>query len=214
MKRPYQWTSPDEQQSLFAEIQRDSADFVPFADPEIEHTIPAYFASMVSNYPNQLALRNGRHSFTYAELDMFSNAIAAAVRVESTRRSTIVALFMEHDIQMIASILGILKAGGLYVPLDPSLAGTLSSVILDDCAPTLVLTDERTHQAAKAMFGGRYRLLNVEAIRGGNNPAKSSPTRSVDLACIIYTSGSTGRPRGVVHTHETLVRSGHLTLLG
>src|SRR5689334_10964406 len=206
MERLYRWNTPEQQSSLLAVIRKGSPGFVLFPEGKVDQSILSHFGAIVAQYPNRLAVK-GRHSaYTYSELDLASNAIAAAVRTENDGRNPNVAVFIEQDAQMIACILGILKAGSIYVPLDPSLTGTRNSVILDDSLAKTVFTDSANRERAKALFGSNCRIFDVDEVisRGGEAPLSSIAPE--DLACIIYTSGSTGRPRGVLHTHRTVVQ--------
>jgi amino acid adenylation domain-containing protein len=205
MERLYYWNAPDEQSALLNAVQRSSAGFVPFAD-RTDQTITDRFASVVARHPNHLSIKGPRHSYSYSELDAASNAIAAGVIAATKGCISTVALFLDHDIQVIACILGVLKAGSIYVPLDPSLTGTRNSIIVNDSSATIVLTDSRYYSAAQALFGSDCQILNIDEVarRGsGVSPRAISPE---DSACVIYTSGSTGRPRGVLHTHKTVVQ--------
>jgi amino acid adenylation domain-containing protein len=202
----YPWDIPREQSSLRAAIQQSSVGFAPFINSDNSQTIISRFALIVARYPGRPALKGRGRSYTYSELDRVSNAIAAAALTESQGRRTTVALFLEHDVQMVACILGIVKAGSAYVPLDPSLTGTRNSVILDDSLATLVFTDQANHRAAKAMFGDAYRILDVDEVIEADDQVGPYSARPEDPACVIYTSGSTGLPRGVLHTHQTIVQ--------
>src|SRR5690242_12987275 len=136
MGQLYLSNTTDEQSALLAAIQLASPGFVPFLDSETRQTIPARFALMAARYPRHLAVKGQSHSYTYAELDSTSNAIAASLLAEGHSHGSTVALFLEHDVQLIACLLGVLKAGAIYVPLDPTLAGTRNSVIVDDSLAT------------------------------------------------------------------------------
>jgi amino acid adenylation domain-containing protein/FkbM family methyltransferase len=202
----YLWDIPHEQSSLRAAIQQSSVGFAPFINSDNEQTIISRFASIVARHPGRPALKGRARSYTYSELDRVSNAIAAVALTESQGRRTTVALFLEHDVQMVACILGIVKAGSAYVPLDPSLTGTRNSVILDDSLAILVFTDQANHRAAKAMFGDACRILDIDEVIEADGQVGPYSARPEDPACVIYTSGSTGRPRGVLHTHQTIVQ--------
>src|SRR5262245_29010010 len=205
MERLYYWNTPDEQATLLATVQRSSAGFVPFAE-RTDQAITDLFASVVARHPNHLSVKGHRHSYSYSQLDAASNAIAAAVIAVSKGRNSTVALFLDHDIQVIACILGVLKAGSIYVPLDPSLTGTRNSTVVNDSSATIVLTDNRNHSAARTLVGSDCQILNADEVLKHGGDAVPRAISPEDPACVIYTSGSTGRPRGVLHTHKTVVQ--------
>src|SRR5215467_1228627 len=95
---------------------------------------------------------------------MVSDAVAAALRVGTGSKNSTVAVFVDHDAQVIASIMGVLKAGCIYVPLDPSLTGTRNSVIIDDSLATTVVTDNRNYGRAQALFGSACTIFNVDEL--------------------------------------------------
>lgn len=206
MEQLHLWNIPHEQSSLLAAIRRDSCGFVPINDSGADQTIPAHFGLQVARCPNRLAVRGHRHSYTYSELDMVSNAIAAAVLEEGRRCNAAVLLFLDHDAQIVACILGVLKAGRAYVPLDPSFTGTRNSIILEDSSATTVLTDKWHYDVAKVLFGDACRIFVVDEIIGAGGQAVACSVRPDDPACVIYTSGSTGRPRGVLQTHRHILQ--------
>src|SRR5215468_1044861 len=102
MEQPYVWDVPYEQSMLRASIQRDSSGFAPLADSNVDQTIPAYFALKVAQRSGQWAVKGRRHSYTYSELDNISNAIASSVLEEGGDSASGVALFLDHDAQMVA----------------------------------------------------------------------------------------------------------------
>lgn len=205
MGRLYHWETPVEQCSLLAEIQRGSGGFVPFRD-RAANTITGSFGLTVAKHRDRLAVKGHRHSYTYAELDSASNAVAEAVLARSQGRRVTVALFLEHDAPVVACILGVLKAGSVYVPLDPNLTGTRNSVILHDALSTIVFTDSQNQDAAKALFGSSCLILDIDEVIASGREAPQHAGCAEDSACVSYTSGSTGRPRGVLHTHGTILQ--------
>ena len=194
-----------EQSLLRHSVQSNSAGFLSLADGDAEQTIPAYFGLKVAQYPDRLAVKGRTHSFTFAQVDRFSNAIGATL-IKRGHANSFVILFMDHDAQMVATILGILKASSAYIPLDPTLTGTRNLTIVEDSLASLVLTDSQNHAVAKDLFASSCEVWNIDEIDVGRDPCSSFIVRPDDVACIIYTSGSTGRPRGVLQTHSNIVQ--------
>ena len=120
--------------------------FVPFRQEEIEQSIPARFEQQVQRYPDRQALRSGHQTLTYEALNRTANRLAHAILAQRPGGKEPVALLLEHGIPMITGMLGTLKAGKIYVPLDPSFrrahhlhgAGCRGTVYCDRrCASTL-----------------------------------------------------------------------------
>src|SRR5258706_8523314 len=117
----------------------------------------------------------------------------------------IVAVFAERSVEMVIGLVATLKAGGAYLPLDPSYPADRLAFMLDDAQPPIVLVQRRLaaklpQHAAKFVF-----LEDDLAAESDANLANS--THSENLAYVIYTSGSTGRPKGVMNTHRGICNS-------
>ena len=106
--------------------------------------------------------------------------------------------------------MGILKAGRVYVPIEPRYPLIRNRLIFRDAEPSLVLTDTLNLSTAKSLGSGTRRIINLDkeaSLRMSHCPDAS--VAAEDLSCPIYTSGSTGKPKGVVHTHQTMLHNGH-----
>ncbi|RYZ59042.1 MAG: amino acid adenylation domain-containing protein, partial [Chitinophagaceae bacterium] len=172
-------------------------------------TILDRFASHVKDRPDTVAVVYENESLRYAELDLLSSAIAGALLNGGVKPGTLVPICMERGTGYMAAILGILKAGCAYVPIDPEIPKERLFAILDDIAAKVILTGNAQATGLSAFLeskGGQQRLLNIE----GTLPNLSfteftnvavSPE---DLAYVIYTSGSTGKPKGVMVQHRNL----------
>src|SRR6267143_469881 len=142
-------------------------------------------------------------SLTYAQLNEKVNQLAHLLRAEGVRPGHIVALMVERSFAMIIGILGIVKAGGAYLPLPPDNPPDRLDYMLKDGGVRILLIHGRT--AGRMAFGGlTINLDDPDAYRGSTaNPAILNKPR--DLAYVIYTSGSTGKPKGVMIEHRSLV---------
>ncbi|MEW5931246.1 MAG: amino acid adenylation domain-containing protein, partial [Gemmatimonadota bacterium] len=153
--------------------------------------------------PGAPALRFEGRSLTYAELYARAAQLANRLRREGVGPEARVGICMEPALEMAVSVLGVLLAGGAYLPLDPELPAERRAYVLGDAAPVLLLT-----QAAlvERLEGCGVPLLAVDAEAGSlARECEEAPETGVgpdNLAYVIYTSGSTGRPKGVLVEHR------------
>ena len=112
---------------------------------------------------------------------------------------------MEHDAPVIGAILGALKAGKFYVPLDPSLPHARLEYILEDLTASYLVTNTKNLSLAKTLAGTALDLFNNDDLDHlpDTNPAVN--VRPDHLSWVIYTSGSTGKPKGVMQTHRNVL---------
>ena len=149
----------------------------------------------------------GAPSLTYAQLNDKVNQLAHLLRAEGVRPGHIVALMVERSFAMIIGILGIVKAGGAYLPVSPDNPPERSDYMLKDGGVKILLVQNKT--AGRIAFGGLIiNLDDLDTYHGSTaNPAILNKPR--DLAYVIYTSGSTGKPKGVMIEHRSLVNRLH-----
>src|ERR687883_48442 len=104
--------------------------FIRFEKEETEQSIPQRFEQQVSRCPDRLAVKTKSHQLTYAALNKVANRVARALLARRGEGAESIALLLEHNALMIAAILGVLKAGKVYVPLDPSFPYARNAYIL------------------------------------------------------------------------------------
>ena len=156
------------------------------------------FEQQVERTPDAVAVSFEGEQLTYRELNERANMVAHRLITTGVQPGATVGICVERSLAMVAGLLGILKAGAAYLPLDPSFPRErLDYMLLDSGAPVLITTTDLAQEFAAS----GVRLVCVDALDVGdaNNPeVKVTPD---DLAYVIYTSGSTGKPKGVAIRH-------------
>ncbi|MFE7467340.1 amino acid adenylation domain-containing protein, partial [Streptomyces sp. NPDC057499] len=177
-------------------------------------TLPALFAARVAEAPDALAVEYGDTALTYAELDAASARVAALLTAHGVRPETRVAVAVPRSADWIAALLGVMRAGGVYVPVDLTWPAQRLEFVLQDCDARLVLRavaddaaepgpDGRSADDVLSLSGIPVVRLDETPGRTGGAFAPVRPALSLDAAAyVIYTSGSTGRPKGVVVSHR------------
>jgi len=166
------------------------------------------FEEQVERNPNAVAVIFEHEQLTYAQLDAKANQLAHYLRKIGIKPETVVGICIERSLEMIIGILGILKAGGVYLPIDPSYPEERKAFLLADGAPLVLLTHTALLHALPpsdiecVCLDRDWPLVAEQSSR--NLPVVNTPS---NLAYVIYTSGSTGRPKGVAISHRNVVHS-------
>ncbi len=160
--------------------------------------------------PDAVAVVYGDSTLTYGELNRRANTLAHRLIAHGVRPDERVAICMERSLEMVIGLLGILKAGGGYVPLDPTSPPERLAYMLDDCAPVaLVAPDALRAMLAASIPAGLPVLAPDDASSTTADASTHDPQvcglTSSHLAYVIYTSGSTGQPKGVLIEHRSVV---------
>ncbi|HEX2188123.1 MAG TPA: amino acid adenylation domain-containing protein, partial [Longimicrobiaceae bacterium] len=161
------------------------------------------FAAQAGRTPGAAALVHGDRVVTYAELDARSARVARALRARGAGPEARVGVCMERTPELAAALLGVLRAGAAYVPLDPAYPRERIAWVLRDAAVPLLLTQR---SLAGGLPGEGAEVLCVEDVAAGD-AAAAGPDGALpeNAAYLIYTSGSTGTPKGVVVEHRSAV---------
>ena len=173
---------------------------------EVEQSIPDRFEKIVAKYRDRVAVKTSNQTLTYDELNHAANRIACVILERCGKENERIALLMEQDASLIAAIIGILKAGKTYVPLDRYYPQARLASILEDSQPTLMVTNDRNLSLARQLVREAFQIINVDEIDSNASDLDLNRLISPDsLAWIIYTSGSTGKPKGVMQTHRNVL---------
>ncbi|HEU4507795.1 MAG TPA: amino acid adenylation domain-containing protein [Pyrinomonadaceae bacterium] len=170
------------------------------------------FERQVERTPDHIAVVFEDVSLTYLELNRRSNLLATRLRSMGIGPDTVVGVMLERSVEMLVGVLGVLKAGGAYLPLDPQYPAERLQFMLTDAAVRVLLTQEQlAHNVATDVQIIRLDADDLESGAGGAEAEENPrvPITGDNLAFIIYTSGSTGRPKGVAMTHAPLVNLTH-----
>lgn len=174
------------------------------SDYPADKTIPELFEAQAAAVPDRLAVIAGTQELTYAALNAMANGVASMLRNQyNIAPGDLVGLMMERNVMLPAAMLGILKAGAAYVPLDPAYPESRIQYMLQDSGVKVVLT---TTQYRPFLGADITAILLDDASQlarysTANLPAQNKPE---DLMYVIYTSGSTGAPKGVKLRHRNV----------
>ncbi len=187
-----------------AEQQQMLVEWNATARPFPHHTLTQLFSQQAKKTPGATAVTASDTTLTYAELEAQSNQLAAYLRQFDVQPDTLIGLALPRNSTMLVAILGILKAGAAYLPLDPSYPPQRVQYMLEHAQAPLLITNAELvaslpeHQAQTV-------LIDADWPKIGTMSAASQDFSQLDnLAYVIYTSGSTGLPKGVQITQRNL----------
>src|SRR6266436_4090033 len=214
---------------------RPSNSFTMFAKEEIEQSISDRFENQVRRYPDHIAIKTPSHEWSYEELNLRANQAAQTILGRLGPSEDRIAILFDHDAPMIAGMLGALKAGKTYVPLDPSHPRERLTHLIEHSQASALLTnstnlalaeevwsavaersddtaldqiDEHTSKAPSPLRSAgalQKFFINIDD-KTESGTLVSLPVIEPDrLAYILYTSGSTGEPKGVMQNHRNVL---------
>ena len=180
--------------------------FREFERAEIERSLWESFSQQVRRTPQNIAIETKHYQWTYTKLERTAEEIAALVLNKCGGGEQRIALLLKHDAPAIAGILGALKAGKSYVPLDPSYPRERLGYILEDSQATAVVTDKQNLALAVELSLEETTIVNIDEVDVAGVRSAIAPKIAPDtLAYILYTSGSTGVPKGVMQNHRNVL---------
>jgi amino acid adenylation domain-containing protein len=196
----------DERQRVLVDFNRTASE----VDPSLclHHLIEA----QVARTPEATALVAEHGSLSYRELNEGAYRLAAFLRSRGVGPESLVGVYLDRGLEMVVALLGILKAGAAYVPLDPDYPAARVAFMIEDSAVPLVLTTERRAAdlaALRAPADAGHQVVCLDrdwpSISRASGEALAVPLTRDDPAYVIYTSGSTGQPKGAVICHRQIV---------
>ncbi len=193
------------QESIRQKCRHPRGSFLEFDKGEEHSSIPARFEKQVERYPEKLALHTKNARFTYKTLNQSANQLAHCLLQELGNENTSVALLFEQGEQQIISLLGVLKAGKIYAPIDPAYPHDRKAFMLEDSQATGIITDNKHFELA-TMLAPNLPIFNIDSLASSLPTQNPHSTVGPDsYAYILYTSGSTGKPKGVVENHRNVL---------
>lgn len=203
-----EFSSPLSAVAIIGELEKEKL-LVEWNQTEVafdEHqSIHQMIEAQVAQHPNQVALTFRDTEITYKELDQRANILASELQRLGAAPDIRIGLFIERSIDMMVGLLGILKSGAAYVPLDPAYPRDRVALMIDDAQCPILVTHAKllvelpSHQAT---------TVCVDQLTSEPEASVQPVVRDVapnNLAYVIYTSGSTGKPKGVMVEHRNVV---------
>ncbi len=182
--------------------------FVAFAKADIEQSIPARFEQQVAQHHDRLAVHTALHSLTYQQLDRLANRVAHGILARRGSGSEPIGLLMQQGAPLIAAILGVLKAGKMYVPIDSSDPAARITFTVSDAGAPLILTDHSEVSAATDLATPGRSVVAFDELTASQPEHSPAIVVTADTpAYIYYTSGSTGLPKGVWDIHRNVLHN-------
>lgn len=169
------------------------------------------FETQTEATPDAIAVVAGAERLTYRELNGCANRIAHSLRAQGVLRESLVGVCVERTWRMVATVLGVLKAGAAYVPLDPTHPAERIDFIRRDAQLCAIVTEQSVADRLPAGESTRLICLDRQAREIARESAEDigGAAEPTNLAYVLYTSGSTGRPKGVAIEHRSVVSFVH-----
>jgi amino acid adenylation domain-containing protein len=216
----------ERQATMLSDVERRQL-LVEFNDTQTDYPrekcIHQLFEEQVERTPDNVAVVFEERQLTYAQLNARANQLAHHLQALGAGPEVLVAMCMERSLEMVIGLLGVLKAGAAYVPLDPAYPKERLTFMLEDAQARVLLTQQRLvaelvedrgskiedRDSRSSIFNSRIQIVCLDAdweiIARESEKNPLSAVTADNLAYVIYTSGSTGKPKGVMTQHWSLV---------
>ncbi len=188
-------------------------DYAEFKKGDIHQSIARRFEEQVKKYPERLAVKTQTRTLTYHALNAFANrtahAVLAACDGNDRLETRSAALLFGHGAGMITGIMGVLKSGKFYIPLDAAYPVERLVYILEDSGAGIIVTDQANKDLGitlKNKVNNHIKVIDIDSI--ADTVSTENPEVAIspgDMAYILYTSGSTGRPKGVMQNQRNVL---------
>ena len=177
-----------------------------------EQTVIDLFEEHARNRPDAIALVYDEEVLTYKELDERSNRLANCLRQDyNIQKGAIIGLHLDRSAEYIVCLLGIMKSGGVYLPIDTKYPQDRKEYIIHDAGVNLLLSDTN-YMFDFDFFDGTLIAIDVEFDAANYSSKNEHKVDAQDLAYVIYTSGSTGNPKGVLIEHKGIANTARAQL--
>jgi len=176
------------------------------ATPFAENTrIHEFFEEQAARNPEAVAVVFCDQQWTYRELNAKAEALARRLESAGVGPGAFVAICLNRSLELMATLLAVFKAGGAYLPLDPSYPVERLTFMIEDAKPAVIVVSKQTAELFPLPEQRLFWVDGAEVEAGdGAVPGDSTRSQSSDAAYVLYTSGSTGKPKGVVVTHRNV----------
>ncbi|MBX9703372.1 MAG: amino acid adenylation domain-containing protein [Silvanigrellaceae bacterium] len=167
--------------------------------------IHQYFEEQVTKTPDLIATIFKRKLITYEELNQKANKLAHYLRSQGIKQNNLIGISLDRSLEMVICILGILKSGAAYLPLDPNYPHERISYMLNDSQSSLLIMDEESIKKKPHGYNGK--IVEINSVLDLKNLPNENPkivSKPSNLAYVIYTSGTTGKPKGVAIPHRAI----------
>ncbi|MCK4257390.1 MAG: amino acid adenylation domain-containing protein, partial [Halanaerobiales bacterium] len=168
-----------------------------------DQTIVDRFEDRVKKYSERIAVKTKNYELTYEGLNMQANQVAAQI-LKVTNKGQ-VALLFEHDAPMIVGMIGVLKSGNIYVPLDPTYPEERLNYIVKDSNASVIVTNNKNLAFAQKLSLVGIQIINIDELNQSVQDDLDVDIKPDQIAYILYTSGSTGQPKGVIQNHRNVL---------
>jgi amino acid adenylation domain-containing protein len=181
------------------------------------------FENQAAKWPDATAVVCGEESITYGELDKRANQLARMLQGKGVTPEQIVGIYLSRSIEMVATVLGVMKAGGAYLPMDPNYPLDRLQYMIEEAQVSVMITTEELHLATPDLVAQTVVCIDrdKDAIAAESTDKPHSGVQPENLIYVTFTSGSTGRAKGVMIEHRNVVnvfeawdKSYHLSTIG